>query len=149
MEKLPYVRNVLWGCVTCFPWLPELCALDVPLCGSCGLFCCVCEVTSVMSDSLGPHRLYPARLLCPWDSPGKNTGEGSYFLLQGIFLTQDPIWVSCTGGWSQVLRLLPACWWEGAGSWGGLAGGLEASASLLVGWIVSDVQLQEVWGSQD
>ena len=29
-----------------------------------------------------------ARLLCPWDSPGKNTGAGSHFLFQGIFLTQ-------------------------------------------------------------
>ena len=28
-----------------------------------------------------------ARLLCPWDSPGKNTGVGCHFLLQGIFLT--------------------------------------------------------------
>ena len=27
------------------------------------------------------------RLLCPWDSPGKNTGVGCYALLQGIFLT--------------------------------------------------------------
>ena len=27
-----------------------------------------------------------ARLLCPWDSPGKNTGVGCHFLLQGIFL---------------------------------------------------------------
>ena len=27
-------------------------------------------------------------LLCPWDSPGKNTGVGCHFLLQGIFLTQ-------------------------------------------------------------
>ena len=30
----------------------------------------------------------PARLLCPWDFPGKNTGVGCQFLLQGIFLTQ-------------------------------------------------------------
>ena len=30
----------------------------------------------------------PARLLCPWDSPGKNTGVGCHFLLQGIFPTQ-------------------------------------------------------------
>ena len=29
---------------------------------------------SVMSDSLWPHGLQPARLLCLWDSPGKNTG---------------------------------------------------------------------------
>ena len=30
----------------------------------------------------------PARLLHPWDFPGKNTEVGCYFLLQGIFLTQ-------------------------------------------------------------
>ena len=34
------------------------------------------------------HGLYPARLLCPWNSPGKNTGVGSHSLLQGIFLIQ-------------------------------------------------------------
>ena len=28
------------------------------------------------------------RFLCPWDSPGKNTGVDSHFLLHGIFLTQ-------------------------------------------------------------
>ena len=32
--------------------------------------------------------LQPARLLCSWDSPGKNTGVGSHALLQGISLTQ-------------------------------------------------------------
>ena len=32
--------------------------------------------------------LSPSRLLCPWNSPGKNTGVGIYSLLQGIFLTQ-------------------------------------------------------------
>ena len=30
----------------------------------------------------------PIRLLCPWDSPGKNTGVGCHSLGQGIFLTQ-------------------------------------------------------------
>jgi len=29
-----------------------------------------------------------ARLLCPGDPPGNNTGVGCHFLLQGIFLTQ-------------------------------------------------------------
>ena len=43
---------------------------------------------SVVSDSLQPDGLQPARLLCPWDSPGKNTGVGYHFLLQGIFPTQ-------------------------------------------------------------
>ena len=28
------------------------------------------------------HRQQPTRLLCPWDSPGKNTGVGCHFLLQ-------------------------------------------------------------------
>ena len=31
---------------------------------------------SVMSDSLRPHGLQPATLLCPWDFPGKNTRVG-------------------------------------------------------------------------
>ena len=43
---------------------------------------------SVVFDSLHPHGLQPTRLLCPWDSPGKNTGVGCHALLQGIFLTQ-------------------------------------------------------------
>ena len=28
------------------------------------------------------------RVLCLWNSPGKNTGDGSHFLLRGLFLTQ-------------------------------------------------------------
>ena len=55
---------------------------------------------SVVLDSLQPQGLKPTRLLCPWDSPGKGTGGGCHFLLQGIF----PIWgsnlhlcVSCIG----------------------------------------------------
>ena len=43
---------------------------------------------SVLSDSLQPHGLGLTRLLCPWDSLGKNTGVGCHSLLQGIFLTQ-------------------------------------------------------------
>ena len=35
-----------------------------------------------MSDSVQPHRWQPTRLLCPWDSPGKNTGVDCHFLLQ-------------------------------------------------------------------
>ena len=35
-----------------------------------------------MSDSVRPHRRQPTRLLCPWDSPGKNTGVGCHFLVQ-------------------------------------------------------------------
>ena len=32
--------------------------------------------------------IQPVRLLCPWDSPGKDTEVGCHALLQGIFLTQ-------------------------------------------------------------
>ena len=45
-------------------------------------------VTSVASDPVWLRGVYPARLLCPWDSPGQNTGVGSGPLLQGIFPTQ-------------------------------------------------------------
>ena len=48
---------------------------------------------SVVSDSLWPQGLQPTRLLCPWDSPGKNTGVGCPALLQRIFLTQR--WNPC------------------------------------------------------
>ena len=43
---------------------------------------------SVVSYFLWPRGLYPIRLLCPWNSPGKNTGVGCHALLQGIFPTQ-------------------------------------------------------------
>ena len=43
-------------------------------------FHCLLCVHSVMSDSLRPHGLYLARLLCPWDFPGTNTGVGCHSL---------------------------------------------------------------------
>ena len=43
---------------------------------------------SVMSDSLWLYGLGPARLLCQWDFPGKNTRVGCHVFLQGIFPTQ-------------------------------------------------------------
>ena len=65
----------------------------------------------------------PARLLCPWDSPGKNT-VGNYPLLQGIFLIQ---W-SNSGllHWRQILYHLShqtslwVCRWSYPNRWGGL-----------------------------
>ena len=49
---------------------------------------CVFVGHSILPDSLRPHGLYPTRLLCPLDSPGKNTGVGCHSLFQGIFPTQ-------------------------------------------------------------
>ena len=42
---------------------------------------------SVVSNCCN-YGLQPARLLCPWDFPGKNTEVGCHFLLQGNFPTQ-------------------------------------------------------------
>ena len=44
-------------------------------------------VRSVASDSAALWTV-ACQALCPWDSPGKNTGVGCHALLQGIFLTQ-------------------------------------------------------------
>ena len=43
----------------------------------------------VMSDSFATPWTVTLQALCPWDVPGKNTGVGCHFLLQGIFLTQE------------------------------------------------------------
>ena len=40
------------------------------------------------SNSLQPCGMQPVRRLCPWDSPGTNTGVGCHGLLQGIFPTR-------------------------------------------------------------
>ena len=64
-------------------WLPWASLLSwIPWCVR------LSAVHPVMSGSLQPHGLQPTRLLCPWDSPGKTTGEGYHFLLQAIFPTQ-------------------------------------------------------------
>ena len=47
-----------------------------------------CSAASVMSDPLRPHGLKSTRILCPWNSPGKNTGVGCHALLWGVFPTQ-------------------------------------------------------------
>ena len=67
------------------------CALLVGIC------VCVCvSAHSVVSDSVRPPGLWPARLLCPWDSPGKNTGGGCHFLLQCIKVkSQSEVAQSC------------------------------------------------------
>ena len=50
--------------------------------------CCCCLVDKLCLTLLWAHGLQPARLLCPWDFPIKNTGVGFNFLLLGIFPTQ-------------------------------------------------------------
>ena len=56
---------------------------------------------SVVSNTLWPHRLWPTRLLCPRDSPGKNTEVGCHFLLQRLSLMPhlDPIFSPSHSCW--------------------------------------------------
>ena len=57
----PNEDEVKWHLISAYAYMPS-----------------VCQVIWVLS----------ARLLCPWHSPGKNTGMGCHFLLQGIFPIQ-------------------------------------------------------------
>ena len=45
-------------------------------------------VLTQLCPTLWSYGLQPARLLCPGDFPGKNSGMGCHFLLQRIFPTQ-------------------------------------------------------------
>ena len=49
---------------------------------------CCCLVDKSRLTLCDPMDCNPARHLCPWDFPGKSTGVGGHFLLQGIFPTQ-------------------------------------------------------------
>ena len=66
---------------------------------------CVCVFShSIVSDSLQPYGLYPPRLLCPWDAPGKDATSISYS--RESFQPRDQTcisWVSCIG--RQILYL--------------------------------------------
>ena len=72
---------------------------------------------SVVSDSLRPIGLSPAGLLCPWDSPGKNTGVGCHSSSRGSSQHMDGARtssVSCTAGgfcacWVILAQLKPLC----------------------------------------
>ena len=48
----------------------------------------VCSAAQSCTALMRPCGLQPTWLLCPWESPGKNTGVGCHAFLQGIFLTQ-------------------------------------------------------------
>ena len=61
-------------------WL-QLCYPDISF---SNFYVCAC---SLVCDSVFPLTA-AARLLCPWNFPGRNTGVGCHSLLQGIFPTQ-------------------------------------------------------------
>ena len=71
----------------------------------------LCECMPAQScPTLQSHELQPAMFLCPWDFPGKNTGVGCPFLLQGIFPTQGSnLCLSCLLHCGRVLLLAEPC----------------------------------------
>ena len=59
---------------------------------------CCCLVTQLCLILCAPWNIaHQVRFLCLWDFPGKNTGVGCHFLLQGIFPTQgsNPCLLDC------------------------------------------------------
>ena len=62
--------------------------------------------SSVVSDSLQPHGLQPARLLCPWNFPRKNIGWVAISYSRGSSQPKDQTCVSCFG--RQILSTEPA-----------------------------------------
>ena len=53
------------------------------------------HMCSVVSDSVTPWIVARQAPLCLWDSPGKNSGVGCRFFLQGIFWPRDQTRISC------------------------------------------------------
>ena len=75
-----------WLCIMIFWWCRHNDVWLLNMSGDTFLtYICVCSVTPLCPTLCDPMDwLQPARLLCPWDFPGKNTGVGCHFLLQGI-----------------------------------------------------------------
>jgi len=85
---------------------------------------CCCYVTSVVSDSVRPHRQQPTRLPCPWDSPGKNTGVGCHFLLQCMKVkSESEVTQSCptlAPPWTAVHQAPPSMGFSRQKYWSGV-----------------------------
>ena len=108
----------LWSCGLTFyfevltlprinPWLIWSCLVILHfVCKAVYMSVWVCEWVCVLVAQsqltlCGPVDCSPPELLCPWNSPGKNTGVGSHSLLQGIFLSQGSN--PCLLHWRRIL----------------------------------------------
>ena len=67
------------------------------LLGAC-IKVCMCAKLLQSCLTLRPCGLWPARLLCPWDSPGKNTGVVAIPFSRGSSQPSDQTQVSHTAG---------------------------------------------------
>ena len=67
-----------------------------------------------------PHRWQPTRLLCPWDSPGKNTGVGCHFLLQCVKVKSfSRVWLLATP-WTAAHQAPPSIGFSRQEYWSGV-----------------------------
>ena len=60
--------------------------------------CCCCLVAKSCPTFVWLHRLWPTRLLCPWDFPGKNTEWVAISFSRGSSPPRDPPFISCIAG---------------------------------------------------
>ena len=90
----------------------------------CCCCCCCCQVASVVSGSVRPHSWQPARLLCLWDSPGKNTGVGCHCLLQCMKMkSESEVAQSCrllATPWTAAYQAPPSMGLSRQECWSGL-----------------------------
>ena len=86
--------------------------------------CCCCLVTSVVSNSVQPHRRQPTRMPHPWDSPGKNTGVGCHFLLQCMKVkSESEVTQSCptlATPWTAAFQVPPSMGFSRQEYWSGV-----------------------------
>ena len=74
-----------------------------------------------MSDSVWPYRWQATRLPHPWDSPGKNTGVGCYFLLQCMTVkTESEVTRSWVTPWTAAHQAPPPMGFSRQEYWSGV-----------------------------
>ena len=78
-----------------------------------GFLCMLYKSLQLCMTLCDPMDCSPPGFLCPWDSPGKNTGVGCHGPLQGIFLTQGSnLGLLCLLHWQAgILAATPNSYW--------------------------------------
>ena len=87
------------------------------------------EVAQSCPTLRNPMDCKPTRLLCPWDSSGKNTGVGCHFLLQCMKVkSESEVVQSCP-----TLRDLPSMGFFRQEYWSGVP--LPSTSCEILGWM--------------
>ena len=113
-----------WAASKCVCWNPGFQYL---------MCCCAMLSCPVLSNSLWPEGLQLPRQLCPWDSPGKNSGIGCHALLQGIFSTQE-----LNPGLPHCRQILYQLNYQGSST-------VLHAVTLLENMVTEDVKMSSYW----